>query len=283
MALFSACIGTHDAVVRVEEGGVHGEVGGRAGVRLHVDAPVVGRQAKGLERAVAAEVLELVDHLVATVVPSSGQALRVLVGHARAEALHHGLGGEVLRRNQLDAVHLALFLLDQNVVHLQSKARRPGACENTAVRLGQAAAVTADGRFSEPPQLTTGSQSFRLASEQEAMVGGQSEDWRSPSAGGSADPGRRSILERAVLFALSNSGHNHSPYINNQPSLLNTSNPSLCHPDPKHPAPAYNLIHVCFLLENWVICVPPLPWPTSSLCCLPRAGEKTKTNSAPIR
>ena len=173
MALFSACIGTHDAVVRVEEGGVHGEVGGRAGVRLHVDAPVVGRQAKGLERAVAAEVLELVDHLVATVVPSSGQALRVLVGHARAEALHHGLGGEVLRRNQLDAVHLALFLLDQNVVHLQSKARRPGACENTAVRLGQAAAVTADGRFSEPPQLTTGSQSFRLASEQEAMVGGR--------------------------------------------------------------------------------------------------------------
>ena len=42
--------------------------------------------------------------------------------------------------------------------------------EGTAVRLGPAAAATADGGASEWPKRTTGSQSFRLASEQAAMV-----------------------------------------------------------------------------------------------------------------
>jgi len=109
----------HHAVVRVEQRGVDGKVGGRARVGLHVDAPLGLVQTEGGERAVAAQVLDLVDDLVAAVVARARHALRVLVGEARAEALHHRLGGEVLRGDQLDAQHLALLLLDQQPVDLR--------------------------------------------------------------------------------------------------------------------------------------------------------------------
>lgn len=41
--------------------------------------------------------LDLIDELIASIVPTSGQALRVLVGHARAKGLQHAARSEVLR------------------------------------------------------------------------------------------------------------------------------------------------------------------------------------------
>ena len=87
----------------VEERGVHGHVGGGTGVRLHVDAPLGLVEAVSGERAVLAEDLDLVDVLVAAVVARAGETLGVLVGEARAQSLHHGRGGEVLGRDELDA------------------------------------------------------------------------------------------------------------------------------------------------------------------------------------
>merc|ERR1719364_680361 len=66
----------HDARVRREESRVHGEVRRRAGVGLHVDAPLVRGQSVRLERAALAEVLDLVDDLVASVITLARQAPR---------------------------------------------------------------------------------------------------------------------------------------------------------------------------------------------------------------
>mmetsp|Transcript_45492 Transcript_45492/g.75849 ORF Transcript_45492/g.75849 Transcript_45492/m.75849 type:complete len:303 (+) Transcript_45492:838-1746(+) len=93
---------SHDAVVRLQQTGVDGEVGGAAGQGLHVHAPLLRVQAKRSKRAALAQALNLVDVLVATVVTLSGKALRVFVGEAGPERFHHRLGGEVLRRNQLE-------------------------------------------------------------------------------------------------------------------------------------------------------------------------------------
>lgn len=119
----------HDAVVRLEQGGVGGEVGGapcasggrrgrrrvrrdgrpqpcppparrRTRVRLDVDAPGLSIQAVGGEGALLAKALHLVDELIPAVVPLAWQALGVLVGEAGAQALEHGTRGEVLRQNQ---------------------------------------------------------------------------------------------------------------------------------------------------------------------------------------
>mmetsp|Transcript_4311 Transcript_4311/g.19240 ORF Transcript_4311/g.19240 Transcript_4311/m.19240 type:complete len:282 (-) Transcript_4311:28-873(-) len=106
----------HDPVVGVEERGVHGHVGGGTGVRLHVDAPLGLVEAVSGERAVLAEDLDLVDVLVTAVVARAGETLGVLVGEARAQSLHHGRGGEVLGRDELDAADLTeLLLLDELV------------------------------------------------------------------------------------------------------------------------------------------------------------------------
>ena len=83
-------IKTHDAVVGLQERGVHLEVGGGAGIWLDVDAPFLLVEMEGLEHAALAQHLNLVDHIVAAVVASAGLALRVLVGKARAEAFQHG-------------------------------------------------------------------------------------------------------------------------------------------------------------------------------------------------
>ena len=62
----------HDAVMRLADGGEDGKVGGRAGQRLHVDAPLCRVRAERAQRAVPAEVLGHVDKLVAAIVPSGG-------------------------------------------------------------------------------------------------------------------------------------------------------------------------------------------------------------------
>lgn len=109
----------HDAVVGLEDGGVGGEVGGGAGVGLDVDAPAGGVEAVGLEGAGAAEVLDLVDVLVAAVVAVARHALGVLVGEGGAEGLDDGEGGEVLGGDQLDPPALPPLLLLDQVVDLR--------------------------------------------------------------------------------------------------------------------------------------------------------------------
>merc|ERR550525_62048 len=92
----------HDSRVWWQQRRVDGEVGRTAGVRLHVNTPLLLIQAKGFQSALLAEVFHLVDHLVAAVVTSPRLSLRVLVGERRSQALEHCPGGEVLRCNELD-------------------------------------------------------------------------------------------------------------------------------------------------------------------------------------
>ncbi len=79
----------HDAVVRLEHGRVRLEVGGRARQGLHVHAPLGRVQVKGLQGALLAKGLHLVDVLVAAVVAGPGVPFRVLVGHDRAQSVKH--------------------------------------------------------------------------------------------------------------------------------------------------------------------------------------------------
>jgi len=67
----------HDAVVRVEQRGVDREVGRRARVGLHVDAPGRRVEVERSQGALLAEELEAVDVLVASVVAGVGLALRM--------------------------------------------------------------------------------------------------------------------------------------------------------------------------------------------------------------
>ena len=100
----------HDAFVGLEEGGVGGKIRRRARVRLHVDTPLLGIQPKGFKRTLLAKALEPVDMFVAAVVARAWEAFGVLVSHARSERLAHRGRREILRRDQLDAVALALRL-----------------------------------------------------------------------------------------------------------------------------------------------------------------------------
>ncbi|KAI0558340.1 serine hydroxymethyltransferase cytosolic (glycine hydroxymethyltransferase) [Gracilaria domingensis] len=100
----------HDTIVRIQHGGVERKVGGGARVRLHVDAPRRGVQAKALERALLDETLNVIDHLISSIVARAGEALRVLVGEGRAQNLHDGAGREVLAGDELDSLILALLL-----------------------------------------------------------------------------------------------------------------------------------------------------------------------------
>jgi hypothetical protein len=94
------------------------KVGGRARVGLDVDAPDLGVEVEGLEGALAGEVLEDVNVLVAAVVTGAGETLRVLVGEDRAVGLHDGKRGQVLRSNELKARELTPGLLLDDVVDL---------------------------------------------------------------------------------------------------------------------------------------------------------------------
>ena len=59
----------HDAVVGVEDGGVGGKVGGRAGVGLDVHPPQGRVQTEGLQGSLLAQQFNLVHHLRSSVVP----------------------------------------------------------------------------------------------------------------------------------------------------------------------------------------------------------------------
>ena len=102
----------HHPVAGLAHRHVDGRVGLRAGVRLHVH--VLG--AEQLLGALDGERLDLVDHLAgAAVVAPAGIALGVLVGEQRAERLEDRRAGQVLGRDQLERLGLALVLLADQV------------------------------------------------------------------------------------------------------------------------------------------------------------------------
>lgn len=111
-------IKAHESIVRLEDGGVDGKVCGGAREELDVDAPLCGVEVEGLEGALLAEELVLVSVLVAAVVAGAGVPLRVLVGEAGGEGVADGLGADVLGRDHLQAVALAVLLLREDVREL---------------------------------------------------------------------------------------------------------------------------------------------------------------------
>lgn len=102
---------THETAMRRHECLINLEVGRATAQALDVDTPLLRVEVEGLEGALLAEQLNLVDELITTVVASSGVALRVLVRHGGAEGIEDGAGGDVLRSNQNDRLPLALNLL----------------------------------------------------------------------------------------------------------------------------------------------------------------------------
>lgn len=82
--------------MRLQQRGVHGEVGRRPRVRLHIDAPLGGIKSKRGQCARNAQILDLVNVLIAAVVALARQSLAVLVRQRRTESLDHSARREVL-------------------------------------------------------------------------------------------------------------------------------------------------------------------------------------------
>ena len=99
-------IHAHYGVARLENGEIHRHVRLRAGVRLHVRV----FRAEELLCPLYGQRLYLVDILAAAVVARSGVALGIFIGQVTAHSLHNGAGDEVLRRDHLQMVTLALQL-----------------------------------------------------------------------------------------------------------------------------------------------------------------------------
>ena len=105
----------HEPVVGLEDSGVDSKVGGGAGEQLDVDAPLCGVEVEGLEGALLAQQLVLVCVLVAAVVAGAGVALGVLVCEAGRKGVSHSLGADVLGRDHLEPVALAVLLLGKDL------------------------------------------------------------------------------------------------------------------------------------------------------------------------
>mmetsp|Transcript_37867 Transcript_37867/g.83159 ORF Transcript_37867/g.83159 Transcript_37867/m.83159 type:complete len:266 (-) Transcript_37867:74-871(-) len=104
-------IEAHDAIVRFEQSGVNGKVGGRARIRLDVDTPLLGIKTVSLESTLLTESFDLINDFVTAVVTSPGQTLGVFVGKGRTEAFHNRAAGEVFRSDQLKTGPLPVLLL----------------------------------------------------------------------------------------------------------------------------------------------------------------------------
>ena len=159
----------HDAVLRLQHGRVGLEVGRRPGQRLHVDTPLLRVQVEGLQRAVLAQGLHLIDVLVAAVVPRPGVALTVFVRHDRAQRVEDRLAREVLARDEHQRVPLAALLVLDEVV-------------NRRVRLLQALVQSERGHRLARRRLGAGGQRFRGAGEEDTHDGSPASD--SSSGGG---------------------------------------------------------------------------------------------------
>ena len=120
-------------VADVEHRVVGGHVGLRAGVRL--DVGVLGAE-EGLG-ALDGDALDLVDDLAAAVVALARVALGVLVGEHRADGLHDRRPGEVLRRDELELVALAVGLAPHQLGDRGVDRLEPGAPERREGVLGR--------------------------------------------------------------------------------------------------------------------------------------------------
>ena len=118
-------------VARLQHGGVDGEVGLRAGVRLHVG--VLG--AEELLGALDGQHLDLVDLFAAAVPAPARIALGVLVGEHAALGLEHGRVGEVLGGDQLDVVLLAREFAGDGGVNLGIELAEGGGVERHGGRM----------------------------------------------------------------------------------------------------------------------------------------------------
>ena len=98
-------------VARLQRGHVNGNVGLRAGMRLHVG--VLGAEQR--LGAVDGQLLGEVHEFAAAVVALAGIALGVFIGEHRAHGLQHRFGNEIFRRDQFEAGALAASLVAQHV------------------------------------------------------------------------------------------------------------------------------------------------------------------------
>ena len=101
---------THETAVGRHDGLVDLQVGRAAAEALNVDTPLLGVDVEGLESTTLAQLLDLVDVLVATVVTGAGVTLGVLVGHGRTKSVEDGAGGDVLGGDEHDGLTLTLDL-----------------------------------------------------------------------------------------------------------------------------------------------------------------------------
>lgn len=97
-------VGRHESLVDLEVGRAPTET-------LDVDTPLGRVEVEGLESTLLAEKLNLVNVLVATIVPGTRETLGVLVGHGRPKGIENGAGGDVLGGDQDDGLPLPLDLL----------------------------------------------------------------------------------------------------------------------------------------------------------------------------
>ena len=105
---------SHERVARLHAGEENGHVGlcARVGLNVGVFRAVEAADALDGQR------LDLVHDLAAAVVTRSGIALGVFVGQNRTHGFHHLVADEVLRSDQLDAMHLAAALGGNQIENL---------------------------------------------------------------------------------------------------------------------------------------------------------------------
>lgn len=100
----------HDPILGKEKTGIDRQVGRRAQVTLNIHTPLLRIEMKQRERALAAELLDLVDVLVPSIVSGAGHSFGVVVGKVASKRLENCSAREILRRNELESSELPLLL-----------------------------------------------------------------------------------------------------------------------------------------------------------------------------
>ena len=108
----------HDAILWLKDRRVRLEVGRGTRERLHVHAPLLRVEVKGLKGPRLAQRLDLVDVLITAVIASTWVSLTIFVRHHRAEGVEDRLGSEVLARDKHERVALAALLVFHEVENL---------------------------------------------------------------------------------------------------------------------------------------------------------------------
>src|SRR2546426_220793 len=126
-------------------------------MRLHVHVLRLEERLRAVDR----ELLHLVDDLAAAVVALLGKPLGVLVRERAAHRLHHGHGGEVLTRDELQPVLLALHLAaDERVDGRIGLAERRAAVDHG--RAGPAS-ILCTRRTCRPPSKAVSNHLWRIS------------------------------------------------------------------------------------------------------------------------